>query len=91
MTEDGTKVSDGEIMDQIVEILEEENPAYGYHKLTGRLRRRNHLLINKKKGASTVLSTVLGTLPACGLTNWASLEDRTFNRVRRIDRSESGF
>jgi transposase InsO family protein len=49
VTEDGTKVSDGEIMDRIVEILEEENPAYGYHKLTWRLRRRDHLIINKKK------------------------------------------
>ncbi len=36
-------------MEWIVEILEDENAAYGYEKLTWRLRRRFDLTINKKK------------------------------------------
>jgi transposase InsO family protein len=36
-------------MEWIVEILEDENAAYGYEKLTWRLRRRFDLTVNKKK------------------------------------------
>ncbi len=36
-------------MDWIVEILEDDNPAYGYQKLTIGLRHRHQLTINKKK------------------------------------------
>ncbi len=49
LTRQGQKVPDGQIMEWIVEILEDENAAYGYEKLTWRLRRRFDLTVNKKK------------------------------------------
>ena len=49
LTQQGQKVPDGQVMEWIIEILEDENPAYGYEKLTWRLRRRYGLTINKKK------------------------------------------
>ena len=49
LTTSGQKIPDGPIAEGIVFILEEENSAYGYEKLTWRLRRRFDLCINKKK------------------------------------------
>ncbi len=49
VTRTGTKISDGQLMDWIVEILETENAQYGYHKITWRLRRRYQLVISFKK------------------------------------------
>ncbi len=49
LTTSGQKIPDGQIAEWIVFILEEENSAYGYEKLPGRLRRRFDLCINKKK------------------------------------------
>ena len=49
LTGEGQKIPDGQIMEWIVEILEDENATYGYQKLTWRLRRRYALIINKKK------------------------------------------
>ncbi len=47
--QDGTKIPDGQILDWIVEILETDNPQYGYHKITWVLRRRYRLVISFKK------------------------------------------
>ena len=49
LTTSGQKIPDEQIAEWIVFILEEENSAYGYEKLPGRLRRRYDLCINKKK------------------------------------------
>ena len=48
-TEEGHKIPDGPISEGMIEILTDEDAAYGYEKLTWRLRRRFALIINKKK------------------------------------------
>lgn len=49
VTRDGEKVPDGRIQEWLVEILEQDNPTYGYRKLTVVLRRQYQLVINRKK------------------------------------------
>jgi putative transposase len=50
-TQEGKPVSDGQISEWIMELLEDEGPtsAYGYRKLTVCLKRQHQLIINKKK------------------------------------------
>jgi putative transposase len=48
-TKAGERVSDEEICEWIMELIAGEGSAYGYRKLTILLRRRHHLVINKKK------------------------------------------
>ncbi|MHA0858456.1 transposase [Paenibacillus sp. CMAA1364] len=48
-TQAGERVSDEEINEWIMEFIAGEGSAYGYRKLTILLRRRYHLVINKKK------------------------------------------
>ncbi|KXG73636.1 DDE-type integrase/transposase/recombinase [Thermotalea metallivorans] len=43
------KISDEQIKEYIVQIIEEEGHAYGYLKITHALKRNFHLVINKKK------------------------------------------
>lgn len=43
------KISDEQIKEYIIQIIEDEGYAYGYLKITYALRRNFHLLINKKK------------------------------------------
>jgi putative transposase len=45
----GNSVSDEQIKEYIMELIEGEGYAYGYHKLTICLRRKYKLVINKKK------------------------------------------
>ncbi|GAW92447.1 IS3 family transposase [Calderihabitans maritimus] len=45
----GNPVSDEQIKEYIIELIEGEGYAYGYHKLTICLRRKYKLVINKKK------------------------------------------
>ena len=49
VTREGTKIPDGQILNWIVEILETDNPQYGYHKITGVLHRRYRVVISFKK------------------------------------------
>lgn len=49
VTTTGEKVPDGRIQEWLVEILEQDNPTYGYRKLTVVLQRQYHLMINRKK------------------------------------------
>ncbi|MHB1426811.1 MAG: IS3 family transposase [Gemmataceae bacterium] len=49
VTQSGTKISDGQLMEWIVDILETENAEYGYHKITWSLRRHYALVISFKK------------------------------------------
>ncbi|WP_181833302.1 IS3 family transposase [Bacillus taeanensis] len=46
---DGTKVFDDQIKEWLLQLIEHEGTAYGYHKLTMALRRYFDLTINKKK------------------------------------------
>jgi putative transposase len=46
---DGKPVSDEQICEWLMELLAGEGASYGYRKLTVRLRRLHHLVINKKK------------------------------------------
>ena len=48
-TVDSKPVSDEEIGEWLMEFLAGEGAAYGYRKLTVLLKRRHHLVINKKK------------------------------------------
>lgn len=49
LTTEGEKIPDGQIQEWLVDILEQDNPTYGYRKLTVVLRRQYHLVINRKK------------------------------------------
>jgi putative transposase len=49
LTTDGTKVSDEQIKEWLMEAIESDGFAYGYLKLTHLLRREHGLVINKKK------------------------------------------
>ncbi|WP_100217818.1 hypothetical protein [Sulfobacillus thermosulfidooxidans] len=49
VTQNGQKIADGPMMDGMTDILTTENAAYGYHKIPGVLRRRDHLQIRVKK------------------------------------------
>ncbi|MGV3467371.1 MAG: IS3 family transposase [Heyndrickxia sp.] len=49
ITEDGKKVSDEQIKEWLLEEIAGENHAFGYYKLTLVLRRKYHLVVNKKK------------------------------------------
>ena len=49
VTTRGEKIPDGRIQEWWVDILEQDNPTYGYRKLTVILRRQYHLGINRKK------------------------------------------
>ncbi|QXM06236.1 IS3 family transposase [Crassaminicella indica] len=48
-TNNGKKVSDEQIKEYIIQIIEDEGYSYGYLKLTYALRRNCNLIINKKK------------------------------------------
>ncbi len=49
-TEEGTRISDEQICEWIMELLADEYTAvYGYRKLTKALRREHELVVNKKK------------------------------------------
>ncbi|AEJ40475.1 hypothetical protein TPY_2312 [Sulfobacillus acidophilus TPY] len=48
-TQTGHAVSDDQIMAWILAILEQENPWYGYRKVTAVLRQQYGLIINPKK------------------------------------------
>lgn len=45
---DGHLVADAVVKEKLVEIIEAEGASYDYHKLTGCLKRRYGLLVNKK-------------------------------------------
>ena len=49
VTQSGTKISDGQLMEWIVDILETENAQYGYHKISWSLRRHYALVISFKQ------------------------------------------
>jgi putative transposase len=49
LNKNNKKVSDEQIKEYIIQIIEDEGYAYGYLKITHALRRNFHLLINKKK------------------------------------------
>ncbi|PTY81890.1 hypothetical protein B5V88_02120 [Heyndrickxia sporothermodurans] len=49
MKEDGQKVSDEQIKEYLLEEIAGDGFNYGYRKLTKLLRRKYHLIINKKK------------------------------------------
>jgi putative transposase len=46
---DGIPISDVQICEWIMELIAGEGECYGYRKLTSRLRKLKHLVINKKK------------------------------------------
>lgn len=49
INEDGKKISDEQIKEWLLEEISGDGFAYGYRKLTKQLRRKYHLIINKKK------------------------------------------
>ena len=48
-TVDGKIISDEQVKEWLCELICDEGESYGYHKLTWALRRKYHLIINKKK------------------------------------------
>ena len=49
LNKNNKKISDEQIKEYIIQIIEDEGYSYGYLKITYALRRNFHLLINKKK------------------------------------------
>ncbi len=64
VTREGTKIPHGQILDWIVEILETDNPQYGYQEITGVLRRRYRLVISFTKSLPPVEAYGLVVAPA---------------------------
>jgi putative transposase len=49
LTQDGKRISDEQLKEWLLELVEGDGQAYGYRKLTVALRREQGLIINKKK------------------------------------------